>query len=189
MSRSAGRHEEADTSSRRRFRVGLRLARHRPANEKGERDQKGKMLEPAELERASSIDADCLHGRQPIEDISNASIGCDTAGAARQVPMWERVRVGHVDPLEGLCVAQSSREGASRIPPNDIPFCNRCAGHAATANRPALGRASRLERAEYMRHTRLPSAEVRFGSRTERGMADADIPAAQIRVFEGIEAD
>ena len=47
------------------------------------------MLEPAEIEGLPLVDADCLHGCQPIENVTDASRGCDTPYAAQSRLFWE----------------------------------------------------------------------------------------------------
>ena len=89
------------------------------------------MLQPAELERLLLTDADCLHGRQPIEGISNASIGCDIASPARTVPEWESFRATYVNLLEAVSVSQSYTDATRHGLPAIIPLCSPCAAHVA----------------------------------------------------------
>jgi hypothetical protein len=55
------------------------------------------MLEPAELERILPVGADCLHGRQTIECVTDPSIGCDARGAARPASNRELAGGGRRD--------------------------------------------------------------------------------------------
>ena len=58
-------------------------------------------MQPAELGRPRAVNADRLHGRQTIERISNASIGCDALNAARSMSNWEFVQLDQAGRLGG----------------------------------------------------------------------------------------